>query len=392
MKTWLKRWRDIHSPRYKLMVSAAVIIIAASIATVAMALTYHSLSAKSASESLPEIQSTIDNPRSQATYYGNIDITGWGVAHAGMSRVDFYVDGNKWLGSTNRFTSRPDVQQAVNGSGYYVDQNNGYRYTIKAGTLQPGTHTILAAAIDTNGEVDWQSRDIIVGSPQMSIDSPRDTTYGGNVLVGGWAVNASGVSRVDIYLDGTQSPRAFYSVPSSQFTARLDVRAAIYPNGTYPTGVNCGFNLVIPSTDLYVGHHDIEVAAIGNDGSVQWTSRGFSIGPEPKINIDKPHDQTYPGDVPVTGWALNPAGLDRVDVYLDMGQSSQKAYSTTEFSSRPDVHDAIDPQGYYANSYDSGFSVTIPGSDLTSGSHTLSICAVGTGGGTQWATQAFSIG
>ncbi len=393
MKTWPNGLRNIHDLKHKPIVYALIAIIAAaSIATVAMALTYHSLSAKSASESLPEIQSCIDNPRSQVTYYGDIDVTGWGVAHAGMDRVDVYVDDNQGLGSTDQFAPRPDVQQAVNDSGYYVDQNNGYSYTIKAGTLQPGAHTILVAAIDTNGEVDWQTQDIIVGSPLMSIDLPQDTTYGGSVAVRGWAVNASGVSRVDVYLDGIPSPRAFYSVPSSQFTARPDVQAAIYPDGTYPTGANCGFDFVIPSTDLYVGHHNIDVAAIGNDGNVQWASQGFSVGPEPKNNIDSPHDQTYSGDVSVTGWALSSAGLDRVDVYLDMGQSSQKAYSTKEFLSRPDVHDLVDPDGYYANSYNSGFSITIPASDLTSGSHTVSICAVGAGGGTQWATQVFSIG
>jgi biopolymer transport protein ExbD len=114
-------------------------------------------------------------------------------------------------------------------------------------------------------------------------------------------------------------------------------------------------------------------------------------GLQPRMWIESPENISYSGDVIVRGWALNPDGLTRLDIYLDIGANAQKAYSVNTFGTRTDVHNVIDPNGYYANSYNSGFNMIIPASDLTSGTHTVNVVAIGTGGIVQWSTRTFTV-
>lgn len=226
----------------------------------------------------PVIRSNIDSPAAK-TYYGGIPVSGWAVARSGLSRVDFYADNNVYLGSVNTFTSRADVQKAVNANGYYVNENNGYSFVIPAGRLKPGTHTLKTAAIDKTGKVQWQTRTFTIGKPATHIDRPaNNTTVQGAFTISGWAVNASGVSRIDVYVDlGTKSQKNLGSVSSVNFAGRADVQKAIYPNGVYPTGNKCGYSTTIAAGKLSKGKHTLYIAAIGNDGTVQWASVAVTV-------------------------------------------------------------------------------------------------------------------
>jgi hypothetical protein len=104
-------------------------------------------------------------------------------------------------------------------------------------------------------------------SPITTIDTKG--TLSGNFNIGGWAVNSSGLLRVDIYADGS---KGLGSV--TKFSARPDV-AKVHSN--YPGVENSGFNLTVKSGTLKAGQHTISAAGIGKDKSVCWESAKITV-------------------------------------------------------------------------------------------------------------------
>lgn len=104
--------------------------------------------------------------------------------------------------------------------------------------------------------------------PLTCIDSPKGTVKG-DFIVKGWVINQSGLSRVDVYADGTHGLGNV-----SKFTARPDV-GKIY--SLYSGAANSGFNFVVKRGVLSVGQHTINVAGIGKDGSVKWAVISLNV-------------------------------------------------------------------------------------------------------------------
>lgn len=338
---------------------------------------------------------TIDTPH--GTVSGeNISIDGWMLNRSGQDRVDFYLDNYRWLGSTNSFSQRPDVQQIINGQNLYSPNgvNSGYSYSISAASIGSGTHTLHVAGIGSDGSVKWADATFTVANSMMNLDSPYGTVSS-NVQVSGWALNHAGVQRVDAYLDLGTSNQKFFSTngTSNARLPRADVHNIVDPGYLYENSQNSGFSLTIPAT---LGTHTISVAAIGNDGEVQWRQSTFTVSnPVGQMSLDSPTDgSAFTGDIPVGGWALSYAGIQRVDTYLDLGTGSQKFYSTNGTGNaqlpREDVHNIIDPNSQYANSKNSGFYLAIPAADVTSGTHIVRVAAISNDGIVQWRTCRFT--
>lgn len=105
------------------------------------------------------------------------------------------------------------------------------------------------------------------------IDTPiQGATINSKFGVSGWALNFSGIARVDVYADkslGLASIRTF--------AARPDVSAAANPFGWYKNAGSSGFSCVIPQRKIASGKHTIDCAGIGQDGSVMWASKSILI-------------------------------------------------------------------------------------------------------------------
>jgi len=223
----------------------------------------------------PESQIYLDSPSSDAINGGDIKVSGWAVSHAEISRVDIYVDDNRWIGSTSQMKERGDVNQIINSSGLYKDAlHSGFSYTIDASLLTPGTHVIRVAAISKDGSAQWAVKQFTVGpESQICIDSPSsDVINGGDVTVSGWAVSHAAISRVDIYVDDNR-----WIGSTSQMTERGDVNQIINSSGLYKDALHSGFSYTIDASLLTPGTHVIRVAAISKDGSAQWIERSIIV-------------------------------------------------------------------------------------------------------------------
>lgn len=335
----------------------------------------------------PQSATCLDSPSSSETEFGDISIYGWALSHAGMERVDFYVDNMVWLGSTASFYARSDVNAAINSLGRYKNGlYSGFSYTISDGTLSEGVHTLFVAAIGKDGSVQWIIRTFTVGpSAQLCVESPTtDVTDTGDITVSGWALSCSGMSRVDIYMDDFKwvgSTNTFYS--------REDVNAAVNSLKVYKNGQYSGFSYTIDASRLTVGTHTLYIAAISNNGSVQWTTRTMTVGPDAAMYLDLPQEKQYAGSqLTVSGWALNHAGISRVDFYYD---NFTWAGSTADLYERADVTCAMNALGQYKDGASCGFSHVIDTSNMLPGEHTIYAAAIGKDGSVQWSSRTIVI-
>jgi hypothetical protein len=91
---------------------------------------------------------------------GVVLVSGWALNMAGLMRIDVYYDGNHGVGGTTAFTDRPDVDKTINPHGWYPDGGRcGFNFTIQAGRISKGTHTLNVAAIGKDGSAQWAGKD-----------------------------------------------------------------------------------------------------------------------------------------------------------------------------------------------------------------------------------------
>ena len=92
----------------------------------------------------------VDAPTPGATVDRQIPIYGWALDDQGVREVRIFVDG-KYIARARLTQPRPDVTQAYPAYARGGDMH-GWNLTIMLGdSFTPGTHTILAQAVDTQG-------------------------------------------------------------------------------------------------------------------------------------------------------------------------------------------------------------------------------------------------
>ena len=92
----------------------------------------------------------IDAPAQGAGVERQVQLYGWAVDDEGVKEVRIFVDG-KYAARTTLTAARPDVTKAHPNYAHGND-SHGWAVTITLGqTSQPGPHTILAQAVDTQG-------------------------------------------------------------------------------------------------------------------------------------------------------------------------------------------------------------------------------------------------
>jgi len=333
----------------------------------------------------PEASMNIEAPSISQINTGDIIVSGWAVSHAGISRVDIYLDNYQGLGTAQRI-DRSDVNSIINAQGGYKDAlHSGFSYTIDTSRISSGKHIVRTAAISNDGSVQWTAREFTVGpESSMNIEAPSASQITtGDITVSGWAVSHAGISRVDIYLDNYQG------LGTAQRIDRSDVNSIINAQGGYKDALHSGFSYIIDTSKISAGKHIVRTAAISNDGSVQWTAREFMVGPEAGTNIEAPSaSQINTGDITVSGWAVSHAGISRVDIYLD----NYQGLGTAQRIDRSDVNSIINAQGGYKDALHSGFSYIIDTSKISAGKHIVRTAAISNDGSVQWTAREFTVG
>lgn len=327
---------------------------------------------------------TIDTPPNGAVVNNALSYTikGWALNSSGVREVDVKIDNSTYKKAAYGL-SRTDVARVY--PSYRGAASSGFSYTIGAGALGSGWHTIYVKAIGNNWTYTVAKRTFqtVSLSPRVCLDTPTaNATYfrGDSINFSGWALNATGIRNVDIYIDNVK-----YS--ASYGLSRNDVANA-FPY--YPNNVGSGFSRTIQANSLSNGTHTVLVNAIGNNGVSVKISRTFTVKtPEPKSAIDIPAANSVLDDnkdIIVSGWAINWNGIKQVDIYAD--NSTSPLVSTQANISRTDVN-RVYPQ--YVNSAFSGYNATLPISGFSNGSHSVKVVAIGNDGTSSTLTRTFNI-
>ncbi|WP_083878619.1 Ig-like domain-containing protein [Acetivibrio cellulolyticus] len=298
----------------------------------------------------------IDSPKANATVSGTVTLRGWILDPNGVSKVEVLID-NALVGTATYGDSRPDVELVY---PLYKNANSGFHYTLDTSKLTPGIHTLsVYETSKTNDQTLLKTVSINVElKPIGRIDSPKASrTCNGKVEVKGWFLDQSGVTNVEVFVDGVFSGTAVYG------GSRSDVKT-VYPN--YNNSANSGFQYVLDTTTLSKGTHSVKVCGTGNSGTIT-TIGTVSITVLPTIGrIDSPKaNATVSGTVTLRGWILDPNGVSKVEVLVDNVLVGTATYG----DSRPDV-ELVYP---LYNNENSGFHYTLDTSKLSEGKHTITV-------------------
>ncbi|WP_172799253.1 Ig-like domain-containing protein, partial [Bacillus sp. FJAT-29814] len=253
--------------------------------------------------------------------------------------------------------SRPDVQNAYPA---YQNSNSGYQFSLSTKNLTNGQHRLTVRATGNNGSKNELSTLFNVqGLPVIgSIDAPaHGTAVKGDVTVRGWFLDGSGVSKVEVLVDGKRVGDAQYGLP------RLDVQ------NTFPAyqNPNSGYQYTLDSRDLSNGQHVVTIREIGNSGARNDLQTVINVQNLSAVgSIDAPaHGSTIKGDVTVRGWFLDDRGVKKIEVLVDGKSMGEAQYGI----SRIDVQNAF-PEYKNANS---GYQFALNTKNLTNGQHRLTI-------------------
>ncbi|WP_160674321.1 N-acetylmuramoyl-L-alanine amidase [Clostridium sp. C8-1-8] len=294
-------------------------------------------------------------------------VRGWALNPSGLRYVGVYLN-NAFKGYATIGEIRTDIDAAY--PGYPAGKNSGINYIIENKDLNEGQNVVRIEAVGTDGSKVSDERVFYVyrGEPRIAVDEPSDNaTISDDFLVRGWALNASGITKVNVYVDNANVGTATLG------QSREDVKRA-YPN--YPDADKSGYILTLRQSGIGPGIREVKVEAIGSDGTSSTAIRKVNIiKPQPEINIDTVRDgqDLNRGQVNLGGWAVNYSGVRSAKVYLD---NNYLGDANIGFS-RPDVKAAY-PKYYQAES--SGFNYTLNMQDKSSGIHNLKVVAIGNDG------------
>jgi uncharacterized protein YjdB/GH25 family lysozyme M1 (1,4-beta-N-acetylmuramidase) len=106
--------------------------------------------------STPTALTTLESPSQTGIDGGDITVSGWALSHAGINRVDVYLDDYQKIGTITDMSLRPDVQQTMNSNGRYNDGlHSGFSYTFDASMFTSGKHILRLAVINRDGTTTW---------------------------------------------------------------------------------------------------------------------------------------------------------------------------------------------------------------------------------------------
>ncbi|MFC4800158.1 Ig-like domain-containing protein [Neobacillus sp. GCM10023253] len=311
------------------------------------------------------VRGYMDSPGNGSTIKGDIDVSGWFLDASGVSKIEVLVDGRS-IGEAQYGLPRTDVYNAFPD---YQNSNSGYKFTLNTKNLTNGQHTVTVKESGNNGAVNsLESVKVNVqNSPVRGyMDSPANgSTVKGDIDVSGWFLDASGVSKIEVLVDGKSIGEAQYGI------ARTDVYHA-FPEYQTP---NPGYKFTLNTKNLTNGQHIVTVKETGNNGVVNnLDSVKINVQNLPaKGFIDNPaNGSTIKGDIEVSGWYLDPSGVSKIELLIDGNVWSEAQYGL----SRTDVGSAF-PE--YQNS-NSGYKTVLKTKDLINGQHTLTIRETGNNG------------
>ncbi|WP_251551922.1 Ig-like domain-containing protein [Neobacillus muris] len=303
----------------------------------------------------------IDSPINGSTVKGQIMVNGWYLDESSVSKIEVLVDGAV-AGQAAYGDPRPDVQNA------YPQYNNGkagFHYTLDTTKYSDGIHTVTIRGTGLNGRVNTiPGSTIVISNVKGYVDNPSaEKALIGTINVSGWVLDESGVSKIEVLVDGRLEGQAAYG------DTRPDVQKAFpqYNNG------KAGFHYTLDTTKFNDGAHTVTVKETGLNNRVTTLSETIITFENVKSYIDNPvFGKTLTGTLNLSGWLLDGGGVSKIEVLVDGELTGEAVYG----DERTDVQKAY-PQ---FNNGSAGFHYTLDTTKFNDGSHTITVKETGANG------------
>ena len=321
-----------------------------------------------------------------------LEVSGWATNPTGIDHIDVTLDDNpseRITVSGTSLLSRPDVVATFNGYPG-TTFNSGYDVFFPSSDLTSGNHFVRVTPYGKNGRFQTFTVPFTVNisiPPALISATDAQTSYMSNSIdVTGFAIDPSGVKKVDIYIDGA------YQGTATLKGSQTDIAAA-HPQYD-PSAIQLFEYIANINTASYsYGDHTIQAVATGNTGTVVSTSFIMN-NPVPYLSIDLPTSQTYSTSnisdmLEIKGWATNPTGIDYISVIVDGDSSHATTLTGTSLLSRPDVVNALG--GYPGTTANSGYDLYYPLQRLAPGNHCVQVVAYGKNGTFQTINRQFAV-
>ncbi|MDM5329898.1 Ig-like domain-containing protein [Neobacillus sp. CF12] len=321
----------------------------------------------------------IDAPAANSSINGITNVRGWFLDFSGISKVEVFVDG-KNVGLAKYGSSRPDVLKVL---PEYQNANAGYEFALDTTKLTNGTHAISVKGTGKSGSsTELQTKTVNVKNlPTVGfMDTPKNgSTITGITNVRGWFLDASGVSKVEVLVDGQIVGQAQYGSPRPDV---LNVLPA-YQNA------NAGYEFALDTTKLSNGLHSITVRETGKNGASS-ELQGISVNVKNAVNLELVGFMDAPskgsilnGISTIRGWFLDDDGIARVDVLVDGKIVGQAMYGLSR----------LDVQKFYPeyNNANSGYEYALDTKNYSNGTHMITVKATSKNGSTKQFESSVSI-
>ena len=315
-------------------------------------------------------------------------VAGWvgdSISGSTLRSVTVYIDGVS-KGTPTLGIPRPDVAAATGNSAYL---NSGYEASYSVAAYSAGSHSVTVVAVDSAGLVTTFGplAFTVTTTPPASlplfgnIEQVLDANTGktpvsqlDSVFVAGWVADPNSGATVNplvVNVDGV----AVSNLSMSPGLARTDV-AAIYGSAY----LDSGFQGYFPASQLTAGTHKVSVLATDSSGNtVTFGPTTITVTAAPPFgNLEEAVDLAVGGSmvstadsVGISGWVADEkdgAPLSNVTAYID-----GTAIGTPDLGyPRTDVVAAYNNSAYL----DSGYFIAYPASNLSLGSHSVTVVAV----------------
>ena len=308
----------------------------------------------------------VDTPTNGSAIKGTTTISGWSLNKDGIAKVELY-HGTTLQQATTSTNAYPSVNVVY--PGYSSGNNSGYSMAYDTTQLPNGTQTFSVVATGKDGAITTWPLTLVIANPpmRMYVDTPTDgSTVRGVTKISGWALNVSGISKVQIF-EGSRLLGAAANVNLSYPSVNV-----VYPG--YSNGNNSGYSYDLDTTNLADGVHTLKIQATGINGEVTSWNIQVRVDNAPKMYVDTPTSgSTIKGTTTISGWSVNMKGIAKVELY----KGTTLLETTTSTNYYPSVN-VVYPG--YPSGNNSGYSMSYDTTQLANGTQTFSVVATGTDG------------
>jgi Bacterial Ig domain len=194
--------------------------------------------------------------------------------------------------------------------------------------------------------------------------------HSGVVLVKGWALDPSQISKIELWVDDQFIHKAVMFLP------RIDVEQA-YPDWPGIHNARPGFTTGFLASRFPDGPHTVEVRAYASNGDIHTFGRrtitiNNTVNQSPFGAVDIPDAKgvtNVSGAFPVVGWAADTDGVDRIEVLID----DTIMQGAIHGDARPDVGATF---ADFEGARFSGFVANLDTTRVQNGMHVLTVRAI----------------